>query len=45
MVVDDVVTGDLGQEDGGVPADMTGSVLGSVGISEPSPQMEFKTFP
>ena len=32
MVVNDVVAGDLGQEDGGVPAHMTGRVLGSVGI-------------
>ena len=34
MVLYDVVAGDLGQEDGGVPADMAGSVLSSVGISQ-----------
>ena len=30
MVVNDVVAGDLREEDGGVPAHMAGSVLGSV---------------
>ena len=34
MVVNDVVTGDLREEDGGVPADVTGSVLSSEGFIE-----------
>ena len=34
MVVNDVVTGDLREEDGGVPADVAGSVLSSVGFME-----------
>ena len=31
MVVNDVVAGHLGQQDGGVPAHVPGSVLGSLG--------------